>query len=625
MTTLNLPGGGIYEVPADDAPDTGDGNINVPDWMKQSPSEPELPKSSGGAREAFLDAWNTNWLDASDREKWAADHPTANTIYKYGRRMAAETALAIPYAVAGSQYGAPLGPGGRLIGGVLGGAFGGIQGLVGDVFLGNQLGNDLSPGNVALTGAGGAFSAPAGPVRGMASPIARRFEAQNVRPTMGAQSTSPMVRWTEQKLAEMPYLGGDTTKAVNQMYEDWGKRVDEIIGQTDLTFGSSAGEAVQGAAFKIFDKGRKVSDDLYDSLSRLMPEGRKYDASELFEFLQKKELQGAAAAGNDPTLKYALDVLREGNGSIGWKELEAIRRKANKLAFSTSDDVDRGLNQTIADFAKKEQDDIIATLDRASREAGGQSVEKKAWDAANRYSKKYIDWKKRVYKKIEKLEPEEVLNAISNNPSLTEINKIKSAVGGAGSPLWDEVRSLVIREMMRPKGGNLNAGDDVFLQAINPNEWLKNYNKLAKDSNAAKAFFGDLQEDMDQLAGIMRTMSSGSQYANRSKTASALLFTPALASAGALYTGNTGLAAFTLSPQAIGFVTNKVMTNPKLIKWLAKGSRIGPNDVSKRLTWADSLVGLATAEGYKDEGEELRDFLSGSFDVLGNRIPDIPN
>ena len=69
MTTLNLPGGGTYEVPADDAPDTGDGNINIPDWMKQSPSEPELPKSNGGAREAFLDAWNTNWLDDSDREK----------------------------------------------------------------------------------------------------------------------------------------------------------------------------------------------------------------------------------------------------------------------------------------------------------------------------------------------------------------------------------------------------------------------------------------------------------------------------------------------------------------------------------------------------------------------------
>ena len=608
-------------------PPTAQGVYNEPEWMLTSSQDEVAPQEqfTGGFSDRLSRAWESRWRDASDADKWMSDHPTASSIYRHGRRIAAEVVPSVVGAQRGFQYGRSLGPGGAIAGTVLGGAAGALGGLHADVATGNQLGDDLSLYNQLLTAAGGAINAPKVGPRGIGSAIGQKFQEHGISPTLGAQSQSKLTQFIEGKLRELPWVGGNTQKAVAQMYDDFGKEINRLTDDTLIDAGSSAGTAVRNKAELLNRKYKQRADELYAVLNKAIDPTSHVGADELLEFFLKHERSGASRKYMDDLVSDGLALFRETTegipeGRLNWQNLDDIRRSANVRREAFGTDKDRGLAKKIAELAKKEQDRIMDEL--AKR---GHGHEAKAWKNANRYARRYSDWKDEALAFVNQGEVEKIWNALTVNPNLTKITKIKSAVGGGGSEIWHEIQSRVIRDMGRP--AQQLAEDAIETASIgnfDPRVFLRNYNKVAKDSGAAKAFFGDLAPDMAVMAQLAEGMANPTKFLNRSKTAPILLLTGLGGSAGAFASGSPQVGVSLLAPHIAAFVSDVVMTNPKFIRLMAAGSKLPAQDIGKRKAWARAFMNLAIAEGYKSEGEAVNDYLSGSFSTTGERIPDIP-
>jgi len=593
-------------------------DINLPAWAEEE-KEPVLPAWAdtqeepaadpvdfeGGLQERLKRVYQSTWDAASDWDKFASDKPyvpTADTARKYGQRIAMETAPVVATAGEAYRWARPAGPLAATTAAALTGAGAAYSGFLADRdFLGNVLPGDYDPLNQLITGVGGAAGVK---IPRLPTEVATQAAEKGVRITPGAASNSRLLKWTEAKIRELPYVGGNMQQAVDQAYSDFSRAVDEIAGPTTVAPGTPAGDFAKQATETLVNKYQARSNELYDLLNEAIDPSVGVDARALREFLESKERTGAADAFMDDLVKNGLALFRESGegvqaGQITWQNLDDLRRLAGNRINVRSSDVDVGMAKKIAGMVKEEQDRIVAQLGPA---------EQKAWKNANRYAKAFTTWKKEAAKFVTKARTESLWASLTSSPNRTNISKIIRAAGGVGSENWKQLRSAVLKDMGTKEG------------AFDLRTWLTNYNKMKKDSGASNLFFGNLQSDVDSLANIARGVLSPNRFANSSQSATSGLFYTLLAGAGGFIAGrgDVGLGAM-LSPLAAAKLGDVLLSKPWAIKLLAKGAQV-PAWSPKRLdVWAKQFLATAIAEGYKDEGETVANLV-----MTGSDIPTVP-
>ena len=139
------------------------------------------------------------------------------------------------------------------------------------------------------------------------------------------------------------------------------------------------------------------------------------------------------------------------------------------------------------------------------------------------------------------------------------------------------IQNAIIQKLGKLKSGSgVNLDDNVYSDIFNSNIFLNNWNKIdpqAKDVLFSSKKYKDLRKDLDRLAVISEKIAqSGQTFSNPSGTANSLI--GQLSYAGAVVEGKvSGLSkVFMTGLYLVGGA--EVLTNPKIVKWLLKGTDI---------------------------------------------------
>jgi len=527
-------------------------------------------------------------------------------IKSLATRVIAETAPAAIGARIGGDYGAALGPWGRIGGIALGGATGALIGKDLDEWLGNVRPDEQGLIHDLVTAAGGSVSGKVPKPGSYESKLVSNvFEGRRIQPTPGMISDNRLIQALEQRLKELPFAGGNIEAHLQKIYNEYGNMVTHLTDDATLRLvdPSDVGKAIQSGARTKIDAFKDRARVLFDATKMISSE-HPVQPTQFGEWLNmykgRFKNPDLASIRDNPTINKIFNaVTKEGDVQPQtWGDLDAVRKTLGELGeFGSGENV--GL-------MKQAYKALVSDMDAAAQGMGGH--ERRAWDKARNYYQRAIIERSGQLAKIEKLNPEALWRSlISGKGSLTNIAKAKRAVD---KDTWKAVQERVIREM----GTDLT---DKSVEFFNPQKFLKNYGRIAEDSNAARAMFGDMKADLDALAMMARRMKTPAKFGNPSGTARAQWMDRIM------FAGGGAGAAYMLDPTGASMVIgggillprtlNKIWTSPRLLKWIRKNEGIDFNSPKQRSAYAKAGAILMANEGIDDEQiRKLRDYLMGA-------------
>lgn len=165
---------------------------------------------------------------------------------------------------------------------------------------------------------------------------------------------------------------------------------------------------------------------------------------------------------------------------------------------------------------------------------------------------------------------------------------------------WKDFVGTFVDRMGRANPGVQSAEGDTW----SAQKFLTDWNKISPQ--AKNALFGSvdtpkLRSNLDTIAKASEMVSkSGKMYQNPSGSAPLAANMTAVGSVGtAVATGNLGVASGVVGTVGANYLTQKMMTNPRVVDWLAKGTSV-PTD---RLP---AFISRLMAIGEKANDQELQ-------------------
>lgn len=260
------------------------------------------------------------------------------------------------------------------------------------------------------------------------------------------------------------------------------------------------------------------------------------------------------------------------NGTLTFEELRNYRSLIGKKLTNKSliDDASVGEYKQLYGA-------ISEDLKLIYKEIGGDAY--KEFLRADNYYKAGIKRIDDILAKVNKVDDDKIFNYLLNQSTegSTYIRTIKKSLT---PDEFSIIQNRVIHKLGRNKGGQaLDIDSADYSDIFNSETFLTNWNKIdssAKDFLFSSAKYKGLRTDLDAIAKVAEKIRiSGKTFQNPSGTGDSLIGQLSYASAivgadafGLLSVFQTGLF---LSGGA------KVMTSPKIIRWLAEGTKIAEN------------------------------------------------
>ena len=516
-------------------------------------------------------------------------------IKSFTRRIAAEEAGMIPCAIRGGQYGAALGPWGRLGGMALGGAAGALTGKYLDEMFGNPRPDETGMMNNFITAAGGTLAAKVPKIKpSQAALVDNIFEGRKIARTPGMISDNTIVQAMEQRLKELPGSAGQLDQALETTYGQFENAVNHLLDDSTLILEGSqdvGGAILKGAQSKI--NAFAAREDALFKATRIIRGDTPVDPTQLGEFVQRYtgrfDNTAFGALKDNKEMQNLLEALIDKEGNVvtqTWRDMDDVRQTlGGMMQFGSGKDV--GL-------MKQAYKALMEDMDVAASRMEGTGG--KAWRKARDYSKKTRFGKAEQLSKIAAAEPEKLWTSlVAGKGSVTKIAKAKRAVD---RDTWKAIAAEVIRNGARDADGNFN-----------PQKFLSSWDRIVKnDSKAGKIMFGDMYDDLKSLSLIARRMKKVDRFGNPSGTGRAnfmnMLFGAGATTAGGLgwyamnpIAGAATTASVLLAPTTLA----KIWTSPKLLKWMKRGSELQMNSPKVRTAYARAGAALMADEAIDEE------------------------
>lgn len=448
------------------------------------------------------------------------------------------------------------------------------------------------------------------------------FQSLGVTPSAGAISGNRAVQQTEKALAGLP-------GSARIMQEQTAGQLDQLKSATNALanrFGpvatqQGAGETIKSGASNAAQRFRDTSRALYDRLDQFINKDSLVPVKNSVDFLKGQiDEYGAESALGQRFNRGISDVFKRvssdagESGAIPFKTLKRLRSDIGGMLSDpvlVADDISHGQLKQL--YGALSQD-----LDSAATAAGPQA--KKAYDFANRYYSVNMARGGNV---------ETINRVLKTGTDEQAFTLAMSGAGQGGSNLtrlrmqmkpeeWDVVSGTVLGRMGRATPGAQNVAGDEF----SVNTFLTNWNKLAPEAKSALfggSRYSELRPALDRLTRVTAALKDTERMANPSGTAQALNITTML---GALGGGTVGLAsggvggaaAGALAPVATTILAPKyaakLITNPRVVNWLADGLAVASRAPNKMGTQLVRLAAIAK------EDPEVRDAIQGWFAAM---------
>lgn len=181
------------------------------------------------------------------------------------------------------------------------------------------------------------------------------------------------------------------------------------------------------------------------------------------------------------------------------------------------------------------------------------------------------------------------------------------------------VRGRLIRRMGEPTAAN----KDNLGEGFSPKRFLTRWNEFTDDAKTTLFGKGDLRDSMEDLATIANGMNAAQKYANTSSSAGGISVDKTGGALGAavvaLLTGHPIIAAGLASPAAVQNMTARLMTSPRMVRWLVRSSKASTPAESK--VQISRLSNIAVRDPtIRNEIAQLQDYLLGAVNDNANRV-----
>jgi hypothetical protein len=428
------------------------------------------------------------------------------------------------------------------------------------------------------------------------------YKAAGTTPSAGQATGSNFFASLENLAARFP--GG---QGVMKTFRD---RQQEDLGKTTATGGTaeSAGRAVeQGLRGPggFMDRFKATRTSLYDKLDEFLPLERKIDTTKTQKVLAdiNADIPGAPALSQlfknsrIVGIERALDDDINQSGTMGnpvtrnqadmvaslpdQKQLpyEAIK----KLRTLVGEQIDNA--SIVSDVPRSKWKALYGALSEdlgIAAKAAGPKAEK-AWARANNYNRSAMSRIEGVLDKVlgDSKTPEQVFAAI-NPRNADQMTTLRATMKSLLPEERQVVTDAVVARLGKATPGNQDDVGGVFSSET----FLTNYNRMSPQ--AKEVLFPTLTQRnaMEAIAKVAATNRDHSKsFANPSGSAgSGAAYTMIGAAGYGLMQGHVGPAAAAASLVTGANIGARMLTNPRVVTWLAQGARAKPGQMASHLS-----------------------------------------
>jgi hypothetical protein len=425
--------------------------------------------------------------------------------------------------------------------------------------------------------------------------------ANGTQLTAGQATGSRLLQGVEAASSRL-WGGGPIHAAAEAQAENIGTHVDHIVenlSQGAEVTPTTAGEAINTGVGAAKQSMRQAERDAYDKVDTLVPADHPVDVSATLAKLDTLATPTAGAEATTGALvspkiaalrdNLASDLAKSG-GTLPYSAARQVRTAiGNSIdwGFAPADPVANGALKQAYGTLGGDLDAAASAISPEARQAVKDASTLYATNQAKR------DLLNTVVDKAGG--PEAVYQAATNGTKLgaTKIAGVMDALDPQSQNL---VRATVLSRLGRAIPSQQNAAGAAF----NPETFLTNWNKLAPE--AKDALFGtsgnpgSLRAGLDSLANTTSTIRGSTIFKNPSNTAGTVghsLGLWALLSEGA-HSFVSGPEAMVTGAGAIAgnAILSRVLTNPKVVKWLASSTKLPtsalPNAVNQLAKLGDA-------------------------------------
>lgn len=452
----------------------------------------------------------------------------------------------------------------------------------------------------------------------------RQRVAQNIKtfeeagagtPTVGQATESRANRAVESVLAKTPGAAGRmASKAQAESLALGGKVEDMARSLAGRTGAAPAGRAIKGGLEHFVDDFKAASGRLYDALDNHIPGTTQVQATNTLAKLKQltapikgaertsaliktprigdvAEALSADAAAQPAKVIPGTPVGAKGphgvplppsllgpdgnplptiipgkNGGIPYEALKQLRSAVGeKIANPSLTD----------DISTAQWKQLYGALSRDMAEAarGAGPKAEAAFVRANNFHRAGMQRIEDVLQPIvAKGDPEDIFQA-----AISGTKEGATTISGVMKSLQPESRKVVAATMLRRLGVATPGKQNELGEVFSSETFLTNWNRISPDSK--RVLFSSLPEqmrlDLDKIAKVAANIREGSQvFANPSGTAPAAAgYMTAGGFVISLLTGQVGTAASIAGGVGAANLGARVMTSPKVVRWLAESTR----------------------------------------------------
>lgn len=496
--------------------------------------------------------------------------------------------------------------------------------VAGGTVAGEALGPEWTGvGAMAPAGAVQAGQAAKGFVADRIRPNLETFKEAGTSPTVGQATESNFIRGLENLIAKFPGGVGVMRNFADKQQAEMGARNRTGVSAEDAGRAIETGVKGDGGFVERF---KATQTKLYDRLDQYIQHDTSINVSKtktaladlnadipgapnLSEWFKNAKIQGiegafkadtsGAAAANSSMPIFQLGMLKtlplsaaDKNSIInafdkGELPYEAVKKLRTLVGKELSD-------STIASSVPRSKwKALYAALSEdlgvAAQEKGVRAEE--AWKLANNYTSAGISRIENVLDRVLGKTPEETFSRFMPKDA-EQANKVRAVMRSLDPSQRSIVSEAVVSRLGRALPGKQNEAGDVFSSET----FLTNWNKLSPGAKA-QLFPNETQRgNLDSLASVSSNLREGSKtFANPSGTAGVA----APYGLGAMVaTGNVAPAAGMIGSAYIGA---KMLTNPKVVEWLAQAPKMRPEGMAAHLSRLGVIYNQSSDESLKAE------------------------
>ena len=505
--------------------------------------------------------------------------------------------------------------GGRIVGGsVFPGAT--VKNTIGPATIGPVAGETLGPewtgvGAMAPTAANRAITSARNAVASRAAPILQTFKQAGAQPSVGQVTDNTFFHGLENLATKFPGGAGVMEKFITAQQTAMGAQAR--TGVPAEAAGRAIEKGITGDTTGFLARTKATWQKLDSDVANKIPKTATFAPVNTVAALDDltKPVLGAAQSTGTPLDARIVSIkenmladLKANNGQMPFEALRIIRSR-----------VGAQIDDALVQGAKSgEMSKLYAALSKDLKAAAEQAGAGREFARQNNYYRTRMARIETVLDRVigKGRQPEDIFKTVMpTDPD--QANKLRATLRSLSKDERQVVSEAVANRLGRAKPGAQDIEGTVFSSET----FLSNWNRLSPGAKAQLFPDPPLRENMEKIARASATIREGKGiYANPSGTAGSFaaysIYLAPLTALGYGISGTAGAAGVlaTAGIQAGGaYVGSKMLTNPKIVEWLA--TPIKPNSAQA----SAHLARLAVIyNNLKDEKlkEELAAFVSSA-------------